>query len=81
MKKIGIALGALLGLLVVAAGALPWYLGLEAEQRFRAATAERNATGSVVTAGRFQPPGGGFGKPSRIRSHCHAQKLARPPCG
>ena len=49
MKKIGIALGALLGLLVVAAGALPWYLGVEAEQRFRAATAERNATGSPFT--------------------------------
>jgi uncharacterized protein YdgA (DUF945 family) len=46
MKKIGIALGVLLGLLVTAAGALPWYLGGQAEQRFRAATAERNTAGS-----------------------------------
>ena len=46
MKKIGIALGVLLGLLVVAAGALPWYLGVQAEERLRAATAERNAAGS-----------------------------------
>ena len=42
---------------------------------------ERSAAGSVLTEGRFQPSGGGFGSPSRIRSNCHAQKLSRPACG
>ncbi len=44
------------------------------------ASGERSAAGSVLTAGRFQPPGGGFGSPSRIRSHCHAQKLSLSGC-
>ena len=42
---------------------------------------DASAAGSVFIAGRFQPEGGGFGKPSRSRSHCQAQKLSRPPCG
>jgi uncharacterized protein YdgA (DUF945 family) len=46
MKKIGIALGLLLGLLAVAAAALPWYLGMEAEKHFRQATAERSKSNS-----------------------------------
>ena len=46
MKKIGIALGLLLGLVAVAAAALPWYLGVEAEKRFREATADRSASSS-----------------------------------
>ena len=42
---------------------------------------EPSATGSVLTAGRFQPPGGGFGSPSRMRSHCQDQKLSFSGCG
>ena len=35
MKKIGIALGLLLVVLAMAAAALPWYIGTQAEKRFR----------------------------------------------
>ncbi len=46
MKKIGIALGLLLGAMVVGAAALPWYLGIEAEKHFRAGIAERSGGNS-----------------------------------
>jgi uncharacterized protein YdgA (DUF945 family) len=49
MKKIGIALGVLLALLVVVAAAVPWYVGVQAEQRFRDATRERNAGNSPLS--------------------------------
>ena len=42
---------------------------------------ERSAVASVFTDGRFHPPAGGFGVPSRSRSHCHAQKLPLAACG
>jgi uncharacterized protein YdgA (DUF945 family) len=47
MKKIGIALGLLVVLVGIAAAAVPWYLGIEAETRFRDGMAERSGGNSA----------------------------------
>jgi len=41
----------------------------------------RNRSASAFTCGICQPPGGGFGTPSRICSHFHTQKLCLESCG
>ncbi len=46
MKKIGVVLGLLLVLVAAAAAALPWYLGMEAEEHIRAVIAERSDANS-----------------------------------
>jgi len=46
MKKIGIALGALLALAGLAAAALPWYVGMETEKRFQAGISNPDITNS-----------------------------------
>ena len=46
MKKIGMVLGLLLVLVAAAAAALPWYLGMEAEEHIREAIAERSGANS-----------------------------------
>jgi uncharacterized protein YdgA (DUF945 family) len=48
MKKLGIALGVLLALVAVAAAALPWYLGGEAEKRFREGLADHSGANSPL---------------------------------
>lgn len=48
MKKVGIALGVVLALAAVAAAAMPWYLGVEAERRFREGLADSSGGSSPL---------------------------------